>query len=46
VATTLQYIHLSGRDLAAQLARGMAQVHAWRRRALAALCDAEPEPAP
>jgi integrase/recombinase XerD len=37
VATTLQYIHLSGRDLAARLARGMAEVHAWRRRALAAL---------
>jgi integrase len=29
-ATTLQYIHLSGRDLAAKLARGMAEVHAWR----------------
>jgi integrase len=28
--TTLQYIHLSGRDLAAKLASGMAQVHAWR----------------
>jgi integrase/recombinase XerD len=28
--TTLQYIHLSGRDLAAKLARGMAQIHAWR----------------
>jgi integrase len=29
-ATTLQYIHLSGRDLAAKLARGMTEVHAWR----------------
>jgi site-specific recombinase XerD len=29
-ATTLQYIHLSGRDLAAKLANGMAQIHAWR----------------
>jgi len=29
-STTLQYIHLSGRDLAAKLARGMAEVHAWR----------------
>lgn len=29
-ATTLQYIHLSGRDLAAKLERGMEQVHAWR----------------
>jgi integrase/recombinase XerD len=28
--TTLQYIHLSGRDLAARLADGMAQVHSWR----------------
>lgn len=28
--TTLQYIHLSGRDLAAKLERGMAQIHAWR----------------
>jgi len=28
--TTLQYIHLSGRDLAAKLADGMAQVHAQR----------------
>lgn len=28
--TTLQYIHLSGRDLAAKLERGMAEVHAWR----------------
>ena len=29
-ATTLQYIHLSGRELAAKLARGMAEMHAWR----------------
>lgn len=28
--TTLVYIHLSGRDLAAKLERGMAQIHAWR----------------
>jgi integrase/recombinase XerD len=28
--TTLQYIHLSGRDLASKLANGMAEVHAWR----------------
>lgn len=28
--TTLQYIHLSGRDLAAKLGQGMAEVHAWR----------------
>ena len=37
VATTLQYIHLSGRELAAQLARGMTEVHAWRRAMLAEL---------
>ena len=30
LASTLQYIHLSGRDLAVKLARGMAEVHAWR----------------
>jgi integrase/recombinase XerD len=35
LATTLQYIHLSGRDLADKLARGMAQIHAWRARMLA-----------
>jgi integrase/recombinase XerD len=29
-STTLQYIHLSGRDLAAKLASGMAEVHARR----------------
>ncbi len=28
--TTLLYIHLSGRELAAKLERGMAQIHAWR----------------
>jgi integrase/recombinase XerD len=35
LATTLQYIHLSGRDLADKLARGMAQIHAWRIHTLA-----------
>ncbi|MBI4496611.1 MAG: tyrosine-type recombinase/integrase [Chloroflexi bacterium] len=30
--TTLLYIHLSGRDLAAKLERGMATIHAWRAR--------------
>jgi len=39
-ATTLQYIHLSGRDLADKLARGMAQIHAWRVDSLA--LDATP----
>lgn len=33
--TTLQYIHLSGRDLAAKLEHGMAQIHTWRVRMLA-----------
>lgn len=28
--TTLQYIHLSGRDLADKPARGMEHIHAWR----------------
>jgi integrase/recombinase XerD len=28
--TTLQYIHLSGRDLKAKVERGMANIHAWR----------------
>lgn len=28
--TTLQYIHLSGRDLKAKIERGMANIHAWR----------------
>jgi site-specific recombinase XerD len=36
-ATTLQYIHLSGRDLAAKLGQSMEHVHAWRRAALADL---------
>ena len=26
----LQYIHLSGRDLAEKLAKGMQHIHAWR----------------
>lgn len=28
--TTVEYIHLSGRDLAGKLERGMAQIHRWR----------------
>lgn len=28
--TTLRYIHRSGRDLAPKVARGMAEIHAWR----------------
>lgn len=38
-ATTLQYIHLSGRELADKLARGMAQIHDWR---IAMLANIEP----
>lgn len=38
-ATTMQYVHLSGRDLAGKLARGMAQIHDWR---VAMLAGAEP----
>lgn len=36
-ATTLQYTHLSGRDLAGKLGQGIEHVHAWRRAALADL---------
>jgi integrase/recombinase XerD len=34
IQTTLLYIHLSGRDLAGKLAKGMSQIHAWRIGAL------------
>jgi len=40
-ATTLQYIHLSGRDLAAKLGQSMEHVHAWRRAALTDLLGGE-----
>jgi integrase/recombinase XerD len=40
--TTLQYIHLSGRDLASKLASGMAEVHAWRLAQLAELLGEPP----
>lgn len=30
IQSTLTYIHLSGRDLAAKLAQGMNEIHAWR----------------
>lgn len=33
--TTLLYVHLSGRDLAAKLEAGMASIHAWRTDLLA-----------
>jgi len=35
LSTTLQYIHLSGRDLADKLGRSMAQIHSWRAQMLA-----------
>jgi len=34
IQTTLLYIHLSGRELASKLAKGMAEIHAWRTRML------------
>ncbi len=41
--TTLQYIHLSGRELAAKLAHSMAEMHAWRVAQLGEIF-AEPRP--
>ena len=35
--STLTYIHLSGRDLAEKLNRGMEQIHGWRVQMLARL---------
>jgi integrase/recombinase XerD len=32
IQTTLLYIHLSGRELALKLSKGMAEIHAWRTR--------------
>lgn len=40
LATTLQYIHLSGRELALALREGMAQMHEWRVETLASLTTA------
>lgn len=37
LTTTMQYIHLSGRDLAEKMANGMTQIHAWRIEMLANL---------
>ena len=34
---TLTYVHLSGRELADKLARGMDHIHAWRVEMLARL---------
>jgi len=36
----LIYIHLSGRELAAKLAQGMAEIHAWRTRMLKEILSA------
>ena len=41
-ATTLVYIHLSGRDLAARLTDAMSGLHAWRVVALGELADRQP----
>lgn len=35
LASTLLYIHLSGRELASKLAEGMSQIHTWRTQQLA-----------
>ncbi len=35
IQSTLTYIHLSGHDLAAKLANGMAEIHAWRVQEMA-----------
>lgn len=43
-ATTLQYIHLSGRELAARLEATMRELHAWRVGALAGLLDGDEGP--
>lgn len=37
IQTTLLYIHLSGRELASKLAKGMAEIHAWRTRMMKAV---------
>lgn len=40
--TTLQYIHLSGRELADKLAAGMSHIHRWRVEQLTAIVDDGP----
>ncbi len=35
IETTLRYIHLSGRELAAKFQRGMEQIHSWRTKIMA-----------
>jgi integrase len=41
--STLTYIHLSGRDLADKLNRGMEQIHGWRVQMLARLGEPSKE---
>ncbi|MFI0772711.1 hypothetical protein ACH4TQ_48880 [Streptomyces sp. NPDC021218] len=41
--STLQYIHLSDRDLADKLARGMEHIHAWRIQMLTSSDSASAE---
>jgi site-specific recombinase XerD len=41
--STLAYIHLSGRDLADKLARGMDHIHAWRIEMLTRTASTTPE---
>jgi integrase/recombinase XerD len=43
--TTLQYVHLSGRELAEKLQRGMHQIHTWRVETIARL-ETPPTPMP
>lgn len=35
IESTLQYIHLSGRDLSEKIERGMAAIHSWRAKMIA-----------
>lgn len=37
IQSTLRYIHLSGRDLAAKIEQGMASIHAWRAQMMGEL---------
>ena len=42
--STLAYIHLSGRDLADKLSRGMEQIHGWRVRTIAGVVQLTERP--
>lgn len=41
IATTLQYIHLSGRDLAAKMVNSMTEIHTWRIEMLTKLQEGD-----